>query len=140
MHVSFIVLLDVLSLTSACCVPQFLSLTFYCWLNAVKYESYQSVFTLRLKPTAKNFSGHISDQVQYPNFSPLGTVSRDLYCLSVKAMPARCRKFFSSQNPLDNTASMATMVERLAILTAMIQCFSLKCQLTSTEGSGSKLL
>lgn len=80
------------------------------------------VFTLRLKPTAKNLSGHISGQVQFPNFSPLLTVSIDLYCLLLKAVPARCKKVFSSHKPPDSTASRATTVNRLAILTAVSQC------------------
>lgn len=99
-----------------------------------------SVFTLTLKPTAKNLSGHISGQVQFPNCSPLFTVSMDLYCLLLKATPARCRKLFSSQSPPDSMASRATAVNRLAILTAVNRCFTLKCQLTSSRGSGSKLL
>lgn len=80
-----------------------------------------SDFTLTLNPTAKNLSGHISGQVQFPNCSPLFTVSRDLYCLLLKVAPARWRKVFSSHNPQDNTASMARTGSRLAILTAVSQ-------------------
>lgn len=74
------------------------------------------LFTLRLKPTAKNLSGHISGHVQLPNCSPLLTVSMDLYCLLLKAMPARCRAVFSSAHrPLDSTASRDTTGNRKVI-------------------------
>lgn len=77
-------------------------------------------FTLRLKPTAKKRSGHISGQVQVPNCSPLLTVSRDLYSLPLKEAPARCRNTFSSSHsPPDNAASTAEKKKRrLAMFTA----------------------
>lgn len=96
----------------SCCCGQSVSLHF---------------FTLRLKPTAKNSSGHISGHVQPPNCSPFWTVSMDLYCLELKAVPARCRTVFSSTHrPVDSTASRDTTGNRKVIFFYRRQHFSPK--------------
>lgn len=55
--------------------------------------------TLRLNPTAKKFSGHISGHVQRPNRSPLDTVSMEVYRLDVNLVPALITIGFSTEPP-----------------------------------------